>query len=298
MLKFLRGEKGLAEALGLAIFLVSLSFVSILLLKELDVFASFSSLLIATFLISIPIRLIAWISVLRSLKNSKSELFKALAAILVVIDISHKLFYWTVVAFSSVERSNVIDAQTAKVEQCKAAISERFNQSVDNLHGEPKLDYGSGEPAYKIYTRSRTNTYRCYFANESIVLNEEVYVKWWRHSKKLDTAGAFLQAEVMLTPKYLALAYGAPDSGDGLRVSGEYAFVSDAGEVFTVHDYKSTTIWDADTNLPTPEAFWSSDEPVELSIGGYEGSDVEAFVAWLEKQDAHWAGLRDRNSSR
>ena len=46
-----------------------------------------------------------------------------------------------------------------------------------------------------------------------------------------------------------------PDAVAGIRVSGIYAFVSDAGEVFTVYDDKSTSLWDPDDSLPVPEAF-------------------------------------------
>lgn len=46
-----------------------------------------------------------------------------------------------------------------------------------------------------------------------------------------------------------------PDASDGIRVSGIYAFVSDAGEVFTVYDDKSMSLWDPDGSLPASEAF-------------------------------------------
>ena len=288
MLKFLNGEKKLGEAFWLSVTLVLLSTITVLLLEELDVFASFSSLLLATFLITIPVRLFAWVSVLRCLKNSTNSLFKGLAATLVVVDIVHKLFFWSVVGFNRLEHRSNMGAHNTRLERCKTEIAARYDQPVDNLHGEPRLDYGSGEPAYEIHTRTRTTTYRCRFEDSGVELAEEPYVKWYRHSRDADTAGTSLVADIELIPGYLARSYGAPGPGDGLRVSGMYTFISDAGEVFTIYDYKSTTAWDTDSGLPTPEDFWSSGEPVELSVGGAHGSDHESFVAWIEEQQARW----------
>ena len=113
-------------------------------------------------------------------------------------------------------------------------------------------------------------------------------MKWYRHSRNVKIGGTSLVADIELIPGYLARSYGPPGPGDGLRVSGMYTFVSDADEVFTIYDYKSTTVWDADSSLPTPQDFWSSSEPVELSVGGADGSDHESFVKWITEKQSRW----------
>ncbi len=290
MLKFLNGEKKLSEAFWLSLTLVLLSTIAVLVLEQSDVFASFSSLLLATFLITIPVRLFAWVSVLRCLKNSTNSVFRALAAMLVIADLLHKLFFWSVVGLNRLEHRNNIDAHNARLEQCTLEIAARYDQSIDDLHGEPELDYGSGEPAYEIHTKTRTTTYRCHVDDSGVQLSEEQYVKWYRHSRNLNIAGTSWVADVELIPEHLALSFGPPGPGDDLRVSGMYAFISDADEVFTIYDYESTAVWDAESDLPTPEDFWSSGELVELSVGGADGSDYASFVSWITEKQARWSG--------
>jgi hypothetical protein len=104
-----------------------------------------------------------------------------------------------------------------------------------------------------------------------------------------DTEGLYLVADVDLIPRFLVSTFGEPGMGDGVRVSGEYVFTSENCEVFTVHDYKSTTLWDSDPSegLPTPEEFWSSSHKEEMSLGSKDGHDYRSFLNWLlEKQDA------------
>ena len=288
MLKYLKGEKPLAEAFGLYIVLALVSFALVWLLREQEVFDSFSSQLLATFLITIPIRLFAWTAVLRCARNTDSGAFRFLACALVAVDVLHKLFYWSVVSFSLAERNRNEAFHDAQFERCKLAVVDEYGESIDNLHGEASLDFGSDEPAYKILTHTRTKTYRCVVDDSGVRLTETEYVKWYRYQSELDIAGTALVAEVELTPRYLKLAYGEPAPGDGIRVSGIYKFVSDAGEVFTVYDYKSTSLWDSDGGLPAPDVFWSSGSPTTLSVGGHADSDYPAFVQWLREKDAYW----------
>lgn len=288
MLKYLKGEKPLVEAFGLYVGLALASFALVWLLREQDVFSSFSSQLLATFLITVPVRLFAWTVVLRCAKNSDSGVFRFLARALVAIDILHKLFYWSVVSFSLAERDRKEAFHDTQFERCKLAIVDEYDEPIDNLHGDARLEFGSGDPAYKVLTYSRTRTYRCVIDESGAQLTDTEYVKWFRHRRDIDIAGTALLTEVELTPRYLGLSYGPPGPGGGNRVSGIYTFVSDAGEVFTVYDYKSTSLWDPQGGLPEPEVFWSSSDATTLSVGGHSGSDYLAFVQWLRDKDAYW----------
>lgn len=70
-------------------------------------------------------------------------------------------------------------------------------------------------------------------------------------------------------------------------VSGQYMFRSETSIVFTVHDYKATTLWATDEDLPTPEAFWQLHAAQEFSIGSC-GLDAKAFREWLLGRYRTW----------
>lgn len=83
-------------------------------------------------------------------------------------------------------------------------------------------------------------------------------------------------------PVCLVELFGKPAEADGHKVSGEYRFTNDSGDVFTVHDWKATTLfWGTGPGVPTPEEFWEGEEPVDLWIGGRAGSNPSAFTEWL-----------------
>jgi hypothetical protein len=64
--------------------------------------------------------------------------------------------------------------------------------------------------------------------------------------ESLDSSAAYLVDEIDVAPKFLVERFGAPGEGDGLRVSGCFTFRSEDAVVFTIHDYKSTTLWATD----------------------------------------------------
>ena len=105
-------------------------------------------------------------------------------------------------------------------------------------------------------------------------------------------------SEVTLVPGRLVECFGPPRECDGYKVSGVYRFVDDVGRGYTVYDWKSTSLYNdrvlagEECDLPTPQKFWSSEEPQEFSIGGRDGCDVPAFEAWL-RDHAGDANARD-----
>jgi hypothetical protein len=83
---------------------------------------------------------------------------------------------------------------------------------------------------------------------------------------------------IKVAPAEFVRIFGGPHRlWDSFKVSGLYTFVKD-DKVFTVYDWKSTSLWGDD--LPSPLAFWNSRSKAVLSIGG-NCEDVTEFRSWL-----------------
>lgn len=115
-----------------------------------------------------------------------------------------------------------------------------------------------------------------------------------------DTSGI---DSVVLPPAFLVARFGPPGRRtlDG-KVSGQYRFTSSAGDVFTLYDWKETTLYHGeDSDAPSPAEFWADPEPCVLSIGG-SGEDNDdglnlaatAFREWLLELYRGY-GSRDAN---
>lgn len=104
---------------------------------------------------------------------------------------------------------------------------------------------------------------------------------------KLDSAaninGTSLSGYVDIAPATLVKVFGEPEEGDAYKVSGEYAFSDDAGNAFTVYDWKHTSLYDG--GGPSPAQFWAETESYEFHIGS-AGGDWQAFREWLLKEVA------------
>jgi len=87
---------------------------------------------------------------------------------------------------------------------------------------------------------------------------------------------------IELRPCDLIKTFGSPDTSDEYKVSGEYCFQNEDNEIFTIYDWKSTSLYDKD--YPTPKCFWEFDGLVEFSIGGTSKANVEVFKNWLSNQ--------------
>ncbi len=86
---------------------------------------------------------------------------------------------------------------------------------------------------------------------------------------------------VELAPAAVVRRFGQPSPGDGNKISGEYAFLSERGEAFVLHDWLSTNlIYEA---APPPERFWASTEPIELSISSLD-LEVTEFAEWIRSE--------------
>jgi hypothetical protein len=103
----------------------------------------------------------------------------------------------------------------------------------------------------------------------------------FRLSPSTDSAGIYTTGEVEVAPALVVRRFGPPYPSDGYKVSGEYIFVNHEGEPFVVHDWKSTSLWEA--GFPNPETFWASETPEELCIGS-RGLDTTEFTRWFLEQ--------------
>ena|SRR5581483_10481158 len=102
-----------------------------------------------------------------------------------------------------------------------------------------------------------------------------------------DIDGTHKIGEIVLVARQLVDRFGPPEEGDGYKVSGEYRFEDAQGCVYTIYDWKETTLFDdgveegEEPSAPTPEEFWGNENPTTFQIGGREANDVEAFKTWL-----------------
>jgi hypothetical protein len=93
--------------------------------------------------------------------------------------------------------------------------------------------------------------------------------------------------QIVLVARQLVDRFGPPGEADGYKVSGEYRFEDSQGRVYTVYDWKETTLFDDgveegdELSAPTPEEFWGNENPATFQIGGRADNDVEAFKNWL-----------------
>ena len=95
-----------------------------------------------------------------------------------------------------------------------------------------------------------------------------------------DVNGTHRVAEVDTTYAKIAKVFGPPIESDGYKVSGEWVFTDAEGNVFTLYDWKSTSLYDSD--LPTVYEFRRKRKPVTFNVGG--NSDATAFLFWLKQK--------------
>lgn len=107
----------------------------------------------------------------------------------------------------------------------------------------------------------------------------------FRHDKTASAGGTSLRGETTLPPAFMVKRFGKHDGGDGIRSSGGWTFVGESGEVFTVYEWRCTTLSNGrGSGSPTVREFWSSWEPVKLHIGGIPDSDWQSFRKWLQAE--------------
>ena len=93
-----------------------------------------------------------------------------------------------------------------------------------------------------------------------------------------DTNGTSLQSYVDTNYADLHKLFGEPQGCDGYKVSGEWTFVDPKGNVVTLYDWKSTSLYDSD--YPSIETFRASPRAT-FNIGGNSPEAAINFSNWL-----------------
>ncbi|HNY77406.1 MAG: hypothetical protein RBS72_05340 [Sedimentisphaerales bacterium] len=107
----------------------------------------------------------------------------------------------------------------------------------------------------------------------------------YKLNPKVDTSGIDSLTLFEFPPAGLVELFGDDADSDGCKVSRKHVFTSDRGDVFTVYDWKQTTLYrGANSGAPTPEEFWRSRELKPLRIGGRVGTNPRPFLKWLQAQ--------------
>jgi hypothetical protein len=96
-----------------------------------------------------------------------------------------------------------------------------------------------------------------------------------------DVCGTSLIGHVNTSYAKLVKAFGEPIESDGYKVSGEWVFEDDDGNVFTLYDWKSTNLYDP--GYPSISEFRARPE-ARFHIGGNNKSAVLDFERWLFAQ--------------
>ena len=95
-----------------------------------------------------------------------------------------------------------------------------------------------------------------------------------------NSGGTCLRGHVELVPRRLVEKFGYPSESDSYKSSGEYTFRGEDRDVWTLYDWKSTTLYAPDGIHP--DELWASDEVFEFHVGG--NAPASDFIDWLEKE--------------
>jgi hypothetical protein len=96
---------------------------------------------------------------------------------------------------------------------------------------------------------------------------------------KANVVGTSPQESIVVYYGDIQRVFGVPEEGDGYKISGEWRFSDDHGNVFTLYDWKVTNLYASD--YPTVMEFRTSDELQEFHIGGNDPAPSARFKNWL-----------------
>jgi hypothetical protein len=96
-----------------------------------------------------------------------------------------------------------------------------------------------------------------------------------------DINGTCLKNYVEASYEDLEALFGAPMPGDDYKVSGEWVFESEEGDVVTLYDWKETSLYDS--GLPSVEEFRTRNN-ICFHVGANSGMVAHDFIEWLESQ--------------
>jgi hypothetical protein len=99
--------------------------------------------------------------------------------------------------------------------------------------------------------------------------------------------GSSLRTYVSVSPTDLINWFGEPGDCDEYKVSMEWLFEDEEGNIISLYDWKSTSLYDE--SLPSPQAARLQDTPYEFHVGSRSYEAAHNFVEWLS--------LRVKNNS-
>ena len=91
--------------------------------------------------------------------------------------------------------------------------------------------------------------------------------------------GSSLKTCVNVAPTTLTSRFGAPDESDGYKVSMEWLFEDEDGNVVALYDWKSTHLYDP--CLPPADILRVSPLLHEFHVGARSSEVAQKFVEWL-----------------
>ena len=108
----------------------------------------------------------------------------------------------------------------------------------------------------------------------------------FRLDQEASIAGSSLKGTFEAKYSDLERVFGKPIKADGYKVSGEWIFRSDEGKIFTVYDWKETSLYDP--SYPTVKDFRENTMPATFHVGGQGNADefIEAITRRLENADS------------
>ena len=105
--------------------------------------------------------------------------------------------------------------------------------------------------------------------------------KMFKLNMDADVNGTHLQSKIQVSPTRLVEVFGMPQECDQYKVSGQYVFEGPDGDVFTLYDWKSTSLYNPGL-APDPKMLWVSLTPKWFNIGGH--NSASDFVQWLDNK--------------
>lgn len=99
-----------------------------------------------------------------------------------------------------------------------------------------------------------------------------------------DPIGTSLKNYVEASYEDLEYLFGTPTISDDYKVSGEWVFTSEDGDVVTLYDWKETSLYDS--GLPSVEEFRTRNN-ICFHVGANSGMAAYDFIAWLEEKLAN-----------
>ena len=149
---FFKGTQSLAAAfwlLGVTPAVIVLFFISVL---NQSTYLSFAKLMLLTFAVTIPFRLLGWFTIFRCIKNTKNAIWSFLVAVILILDILHKLVFWPMVWYGY-QNSEARKAEYAKnIDLCKNAIGQLTGVEKQDIRAESSASYDeNGERFYRLY---------------------------------------------------------------------------------------------------------------------------------------------------